>query len=160
MRRHYWISLLLAVLVFALAFAGTISQNKVSFEEGGQWLYFSHTVTDSLQADTSAVFMLNEYDDVSWSTYPFMVLVNSVTSPANADSGTIADSLFIQCSWDVSTWTTIDTMITTTYGDTVISVDLNNTKRPYYRIVSATTNAVAVGDTTMTVTQKWWTYQD
>ena len=97
-----------------------------------------HANVDSLTTYTSGPFGLSGYDAESFYTYPLAY------GKKLASAGTPKISAYIDGSYGFSTWTVVDTILTTDSVTTFASgtLDLNNKHFPQYRvrIIGATGN--------------------
>jgi hypothetical protein len=149
------------VTVFMLSFAANNITLNEDGRSGGNRMFTWTVVLDSSDTDTSAIFDLNRWDHVAWSTYPFRYSY-TITPSDTTDSLNI--KWYVDGSIDGTTWSRVDTLISltaSTFMDTTLSTtaNLNNYKWPYYRMM-ASEAAKNGNDTTYTVTLKFWAYQD
>jgi len=149
-----FLALVLVLSAELFAGDGTWSRNvqKQSTVYGQTWR-FTCTV-DSLDTLTSSSFTLGKFDAVSWTTMPFSLeyLLTSVL-------GTAKITGYVQGSFDGSNWHAVDTLFTdfTTETRTRATIDLNNHKRPYYRVIIY---GVALNRPDTVLDLYWYAYQE
>lgn len=122
--------------------------------DGGQILHFRATL-DSVDQDTSSNFSLTKYfstqRDVATNPFEAQRTISSVLGAVNV-------SVFVDGSFDNSTWYAADTLADSTTSETAarITFDLNNKRFPYYRM-RARNNATSRPDAI--VDFKFWLVQ-
>jgi hypothetical protein len=153
-----FITFLFVVLFAVGVFAGDIATSSTAADYGGKIINFTVADLDSAENDTSAYFQFQQYDHVSWTTYPFRYQIDASSDP---NSGTLKMTFYIQGSLDGTNWAAVDTIANVaTYGVSSGTINFNNLKYQYYRMYVDDVRSTTCADTVQDAAVKIWAYQE